>query len=218
MNFSSQFKQYNIENYGYIRLPKIDISKEQKEAVGLKESATNCEFLLQLARNGFKKKQNKIKRERWKEYGDRVKTEISLLDELGFIDYILLVWLVNNKAKEAGAFIDFGRGCLNGDTSVFTDRGPIRINEVLIGDKILTTSNTYEDVIDVFEYNCNEKLIKINTWMKTANSPSMTFDHKVLAIKNPFKNLPSIYKKRPTVIGVSEDEKNKIFQIKNINE
>lgn len=150
MSFSDQFKQYNIENYGYIRLPKIDISKEQKEAVGLKESATNCEFLLQLARNGFKKKQNKIKRERWKEYGDRVKTEISLLDELGFIDYILLVWLVCNKADEIGVWRDAGRGSVCGSLVCYLAgiSGVDPIEKELFFERFVSKARADKKVID----------------------------------------------------------------------
>lgn len=114
MNFSSNFSKYTIENYGYIRLPEIKISDNQRIKLGLSTDSTNLQFLTALAREGFRAKSNKIPKDKYKQYGDRIKYEISILDELGFVDYILLVWQVVNKARELGVFIDYGRGSVAG--------------------------------------------------------------------------------------------------------
>ena len=114
MNFTSNFSKYNIENYGYIRLPEIKIPDSERIRLGLKPDSSNLEFLTELVREGFKKKRNKIPLDKYKVYGDRVKYELSILDELGFVDYILLVWQVVNKAREFGTFIDYGRGSVAG--------------------------------------------------------------------------------------------------------
>lgn len=117
MNFASNFSKYTIENYGYIRLPEIKITDEQRIKYGLSKSSSNLEFLTSLAREGFKEKSSKIPKDKYKEYGDRIKYEISIFEELGFVDYILLVWMVINKARELGIFIDYGRGSVSGSAT-----------------------------------------------------------------------------------------------------
>lgn len=213
--FSDQFKQYNIENYGYIRLPKIDISKEQKELVGLKENATNYDFLLQLAREGFKQKQNKIKKERWKEYGDRVKTEVALLDELGFIDYILLVWIVCNKADELGVWRDFGRGSVSGslvcwligisgvdpiDKQLFFERfvSKTRAGKKIIDGEVYLKGDLLADV-DLNLGNGREEIVK---WLNQIypNRVSKIINFSTLTTKILLKDVSKIYKE------YSEDE------------
>ena len=113
-NFTQSFSAYEIPNYGLVRLPKVIISEEQKKSVGLNSSATNYEFLTALARQGFKNKHSKLNPELIQKYGERAKYELSIFEELGFTDYVLLVWLVINKARELGVFIDYGRGSCAG--------------------------------------------------------------------------------------------------------
>lgn len=110
--FKDNFTKYEIENYGYIRLPEIKIPEAEIARLGLDKNVSNLEFLTALARDGFKKKN--IPKDKYKLYGDRIKYEISIIEELGFVDYILLVWLVINKARELGVFIDWGRGSVAG--------------------------------------------------------------------------------------------------------
>lgn len=114
MSFVDQFQPYKLDNYGYIRLPEIHISEQEKTDLGLKKDASNLEFLTALARQGFKDKSNLIPKDKYKLYGDRIKNEILILEELGFIDYILLVWQIINKARQLGVFIDYGRGSVAG--------------------------------------------------------------------------------------------------------
>lgn len=112
--FLDKFEKYSIENYGYIRLPEIKIDANLKKDLGLLPDVSNFDFITALTRNGFKKKANLIPKDRYKEYGDRIKNELSILEELGFVDYILLVWQIINKARELGVFIDYGRGSVAG--------------------------------------------------------------------------------------------------------
>jgi len=114
MSFLKECEPYVIENYGYVRLPEIVITSAQKQDLGLEDTATNREFITALARRGFGKYGKKIDKKKYKTYGDRVKYELDLLDELGFIDYILLVWMVIHKARELNVFIDYGRGSVAG--------------------------------------------------------------------------------------------------------
>lgn len=112
--FSQSFSPYEIANYGLVRLPKVEVSLAQKAEVGLPVTATNYEFLAALARKGFTSKAGLISKARYKEYGKRASYELEVFEELGFTDYVLLVFQVINKAREMGVFIDYGRGSCAG--------------------------------------------------------------------------------------------------------
>jgi DNA polymerase-3 subunit alpha len=114
MNFISNFSKYSIENYGYIRLPEIHITKEQKTELNLPENVSNLDFCKALCRQGWKERCNHVKKEDYPKYKQRIEYELEILDELGFVDYLLLVWMVINKARELGVFIDYGRGSIGG--------------------------------------------------------------------------------------------------------
>jgi len=207
-NFTKQFKPYIIENYGYIRLPKIDISKEQKDSVGVSESASNFDFLLALTRKGFKQKQSKIKKEHWKAYGDRVKYEMSIFDELGFIDYILLVWIVCNKADELGVWRDFGRGSVAGsavcwflgisgvdpiDKKLFFERfvSKVRAGKKIINGETYLKGDLLADV-DLNLGNGREEIVK---WLNQIypNRVSKIINFSTLTTKILLKDVSKIY-------------------------
>lgn len=113
-DFIEDFKGYDFENFGMVRLPEVRIPEDVLKKNNLPLDISHKNFLLELARVGFKEKRAKLAPERIKEYGERIKNEIELFDELGFIDYVTLVWLVYNKAWEMGAYTDFGRGSCAG--------------------------------------------------------------------------------------------------------
>jgi DNA polymerase-3 subunit alpha len=104
------FEDYEIPNFGYVRLPEINITKEQKEKVGVKENADNFEFLKALCRKGWVEKKPKFNQSKLKKYEEQIKFELDLIKELDFVDYFLLVWLVIDKMRELDAYIDAGRG------------------------------------------------------------------------------------------------------------
>lgn len=111
-DFYSRFTPYSFDNFGMVRLPYVQITDEQKIKVGLTPTASNYNFLTALARVGFKNKN--IPKNKWAIYGERIKRELNIFEELGFTDYVLLVWLVIEKARSLGSFIDFGRGSCAG--------------------------------------------------------------------------------------------------------
>lgn len=112
MSFLSNFEPYSFKNYGLVRLPTISISIDQKKAVGLPKTASNLEYLTALARIGFT--EHNFAKDKYAEYATRIKYELGIFEELGFTDYVLLVWQVINKAREMDVFIDYGRGSCAG--------------------------------------------------------------------------------------------------------
>lgn len=109
-NFLNRFEKYEFSKFGWVRLPEIKIENAVKKKFGVDEKLTNFEFLKILVKQGFLDKQETFKKERLVEYEDRLNFELNILEELGFVDYFLLVWMVINKARDLGCFIDFGRG------------------------------------------------------------------------------------------------------------
>ena len=92
-NFNSSFTDFKLPLYG-VRLPEFNIESRLKKEYGLKEESSNYDFLMQVCRANFKKLN--IAKEDFPKYSDRVKYELETIKELGFLDYILLVWTVIN--------------------------------------------------------------------------------------------------------------------------
>ncbi len=106
------FEKYQHETHGWVRLPSVSISEEEKASVGLISTASNIEFLKALARKGFSEKVKGKLNEQI--YIDRVKNELTIIEKLGFTDYYLLVWKVCKTAHEKGIAMDYGRGSAPG--------------------------------------------------------------------------------------------------------
>ena len=154
MNFASQFTKYEIKNFGLVRLPEIKISDEQKKAVGLDRSASNYSFLRKLTYDGLEKKRHLFKKERIKEYTDRIEEELALIQDLAFVDYFLLVWMVVNKMLELGAFRDYSRGsCAASLVFYLTDcTGVDPIDKCLLLSRFISQTRARKQVIDGVTY------------------------------------------------------------------
>lgn len=200
--FNKNFTNYDFPLLGLVRLPEVEIQSKLKLELGLNENCSNYEFLATLTRLAMESNKHKLNPENLKKYYERMEYELSIFEELGFTDYVLLVWRVINKLKELGGFVDYGRGCLTGDTKVWTTNGFKELKNILIGDKIINHLGNVEDVYEVMEYKCRENLVKIKTYCgQDTETPKMTKDHKVLCLKNPFVSLSSqSWKKRSIVI------------------
>ena len=117
-NFLSSFSSYKDCMPPGVRLPKIKISEKQYKALSLPKDTSNYDFLRALCLDGVKKlgidqKKNK------QEYYDRVKTELSILKDLGFIDYILLNWDILNYCHENEITTGPGRGSAAGSLVLY---------------------------------------------------------------------------------------------------
>lgn len=116
MNFTDQFTQYDQCAPPGVLLPNIDIEPRYYQELGLSQNTDNLTFLKRLCwvnmqKKGFSKKDT--------EYLERLKMEIDILDELGFIDYILLNWDILNFCKESGIPTGPGRGSAAGSLVLY---------------------------------------------------------------------------------------------------
>jgi DNA polymerase-3 subunit alpha len=130
-NFISEFDTMKIPING-VRLPSYSPDDKYKKSLGLKKEATGFDFLRGLTAQGFKKlKLNKNSKE-YEEYGKRVKYELDIFQELGFVDYVLLVWDVINFCSENGIPTGLGRGSAAGSLVLFLI-GVTRIDPIKYG-------------------------------------------------------------------------------------
>lgn len=114
MNFGQQFEKYDFPLLGLVRLPQVSISDEEKRQLGLNPNCSNFEFLKALTLKEFTNKKNKLAPDMVAKYFERAEYELNTFEELGFTDYVLLVWKVMNKLGELKGFRDYGRGSCAG--------------------------------------------------------------------------------------------------------
>ena len=153
MKFLEQFKNIEMKNVNLVRLPNISFTKDQKGVLAEK-AETNEQFLQQLVNEGWKKFRDKIPEHKKKIYLDRIKEEFDIVKDLGFIDYFLLVWRVINKARQLGAFIDWGRGSAAGSLIFYligvTGVDPIDKN--LFFTRFISKIRAKKEIIDGITY------------------------------------------------------------------
>ena len=99
MSFLSDIEEYKDFAPPGVRLPKINIEQKYYDELGIENTSTNYEFLTSLCRKGFRDR-GLVGVPNKKDYGDRVKMELEILEELGFTDYILLNWDILNFCHE----------------------------------------------------------------------------------------------------------------------
>jgi DNA polymerase-3 subunit alpha len=112
-DFTSQFSKINLELHG-VRLPKFKVPSKYKKQFKLAEDASNYDFLRLLCDKGFRKLGLEKDSEDFHKYVERVRHELSILKDLGFIDYVLLVWDVVNFCKKEDIPVGPGRGSAAG--------------------------------------------------------------------------------------------------------
>ena len=117
MNFSD-YKKYDTPFPVGVKLPQIKIEKKYYDYVGCSEDQSNFNFLRRLCYKGLLGR-SIDKKDNVQKYYDRLKEELTVLDELGFIDYILLNWDILNYCKENGIPTGAGRGSAAGSLVLY---------------------------------------------------------------------------------------------------
>lgn len=114
---------------------------------------------------------------------ERFEREFSLIKRKHFSGYFLMTADMTNYAHSRGILVGPGRGCLVGATSVITDRGAVRLDEVRAGDKIITHTGRWEKVTQTHRYECDETLVNIRSYFDDRPGVTLTKDHHVWAEK-----------------------------------
>jgi DNA polymerase-3 subunit alpha len=116
--FEENFSQVNLPLHG-VRLPEFHIDNKYKHELNISEDSSNYDFLRALTLKGLKNLNLKNDSKEYHNYISRIKHELDTIKELGFIDYILLVWHVINYCKENNIPVGLGRGSAAGSLILF---------------------------------------------------------------------------------------------------
>jgi len=152
-DFSSKFEKLDLALHG-VRLPSFEIENEHKRKLGLSEDLDNYGFLRELCKIGFKKLKLKKNSKKYKEYSDRTRHELETLKELGFIDYVLLVWDVINFCKINDIPTGLGRGSAAGSLVLYF-AGVTKIDPVEYGlyfERFVSKIRAKKKVVDGITY------------------------------------------------------------------
>lgn len=148
--FLSSFETIQFPIHG-IKVPQFVIPDKFKVEV----ATSNFDFLKGLCREGFSKK---IKAEKgtkeFDSYVERLEYELSLINELGFVDYMLLVWDVVNFCNENKIPVGPGRGSAAGSLILYligaTKVDPIRYE--LYFERFISKIRAKKKVVDGITY------------------------------------------------------------------
>ena len=114
----TSFSPYKSPFPAGVKLPEIRVDQKYYDLLGCQSSISNFNFLRKLCFEGVKKR--KIDELPNKQvYYERLTMELSILNELGFIDYILLNWDVINYCHENGIPVGAGRGSAPGSLVLY---------------------------------------------------------------------------------------------------
>jgi DNA polymerase-3 subunit alpha len=151
--FSDKFESTELDIHG-VRLPEFEIDLASKRHLGISEDSSNYDFLRALALNGFKTLNINKANKDYKKYVDRAKHELDTLKELGFIDYILLVWDVIHFCKTSDIPVGLGRGSAAGSLILYLV-GVTRIDPVkydLYFERFISKIRAKKQVVDGVTY------------------------------------------------------------------
>lgn len=114
--FLQEFEKYNHPLFGYIKMPKIEVDKQQIERLKLSSNPIPEEYLKALIYEGLNKKitKNKIKELDRKIYIERIEEEYGVITDLGFTSYILLVYEILRFCRENDILNSPSRGSVGG--------------------------------------------------------------------------------------------------------
>ena len=101
-----------------VKLPEIKIEKKYYEEVSCGDLEDNYQFLRKLCFKRLKEK-GIDKLDNSQVYYDRLKEELSIFQELGFVDYILLNWDIMNFCQENDIPTGAGRGSAAGSLVLY---------------------------------------------------------------------------------------------------
>ena len=108
-HFKSLFEGYDAPLPHGVILPEIVIEEKYYKMLGEHSSISNFNFLRKLCMKGVKEL-GIDKLDNAQVYYDRLKYELSMFDDLNFVDYILLNWDILNFCIENDIPVGLGRG------------------------------------------------------------------------------------------------------------
>lgn len=173
---TEEFQTYKNPNLPGVKLPQIIIDQKYYDALDIPNTSSNYQFLRKLCHKGVLDK-GIDKKQNCQVYYDRVKTELSLFEELGFIDYVLLNWDILNFCHENQIPTGPGRGSAAGSLVLYligvTKVDPIeyelyferfvsksRAKKIVVNDQVFLDGSLLADVDNDIAYERRQEVIK----------------------------------------------------------
>lgn len=154
----------------------FDFSKMHLPAYTIQSNLSSAEYLKTLCYQGLEKRYKTIS----DELKERLESELSVIEEMGYEDYFLIVWDFIKYAKENGIFVGPGRGSAGGSLVSYclriTDVDPIKYG--LIFERFLNPERITMPDIDIdFEDTRRQEVIDyvINKYGSENVSQIITF-------------------------------------------
>lgn len=136
-----------------VRLPEIDVQRRVYYQLDLDPQSSNYDLLRALCLRGVKQR-GIDKLDNKQEYYDRVKMELTVLQDLGFVDYILLNWDILNFCHENEIPTGPGRGSAAGSLVLYllrvTNVDPIKYD--LFFERFVSKSRAKKTIVDGVTY------------------------------------------------------------------
>ena len=131
MSFFTDFEDYEDCAPPGVLLPEISIESRYYKDLGLKDDTSNYDFLKELCKKGIKN-HGIPELDKKEKYFSRLKSELEIFRDLGFVDYVLLNWDVLNYCHENDIPAGPGRGSAAGSLVLYligvTQVDPIKNN------------------------------------------------------------------------------------------
>ena len=146
--FVKDFRPIKIDMHG-VRLPEFSVEEN-------KANVDNLTFLTSICYEGYEKrmKLSQLDPSKAEEYAERTKYELETLKDLGFVDYILLVWDVLNYCRKEDIPVGLGRGSAAGSLVLYligvTDVDPIKYG--LFFERFISKTRAKKKIVDGITY------------------------------------------------------------------
>ena len=114
----TDYKPYNTPFPVGVKLPEIKIEKKYYDEVSCSDLEDNFQFLRKLCFKRLKEK-GIDKLENATAYYDRLREELTVFKDLGFVDYVLLNWDIMNFCQENAIPTGAGRGSAAGSLVLY---------------------------------------------------------------------------------------------------
>jgi DNA polymerase-3 subunit alpha len=153
--FTKKFKKIDLPLHG-VRLPSFQISDSLRDRLDASKSEDNVKILRRLCYEGYERRMlsRELDPSKAKEYTDRAEHELETMEELGFVDYMLLTWDVINFCKESDIPVGLGRGSAAGSFVLYllgvTNLDPIKYG--LFFERFISKIRAKKKVVDGVTY------------------------------------------------------------------
>ena len=149
------------------------------------------EVLWDVLRTKFKDKYNKniLDKSQKQVYIDNIKEEMRVFKKTDMIGFMLFMSELVSDNKAKGVKFGYSRGsCFTKDALVLTDSGYKTINNVIIGDKVISDDNRWHTVENTLKYNVYEPMVEIRHYKQGScykkYKTQCTLDHRFLVNRN----------------------------------